>query len=117
MTNPEKSLLSLRAPVARAERRMRLGRALASFATTLAVALGAAIVALALRKAGVLPEKATRIALGLLAASPFVVALVFALRKLPPRAGAVALDKHHALSDRIASALSFAELPAAERTA
>ena len=44
MTNPEKSLLSLRAPVARAERRMRLGRALASFATTLAVALGAAIV-------------------------------------------------------------------------
>ncbi|MEZ4294556.1 MAG: hypothetical protein R3B70_06245 [Polyangiaceae bacterium] len=46
----------------------------------------------------------------------FLVLLIAALRKLPPRAGTVALDKAHQLSDRLTNAVSFAEVKGAERT-
>ena len=38
------------------------------------------------------------------------------LRARPAHAGAIALDRHHALHDRITNALSFSELPAERRT-
>lgn len=47
----------------------------------------------------------------------FLVLLAAALRRLPPRAGSVALDKALHLSDRLTNALSFASVRDAERTA
>ena len=44
-----------------------------------------------------------------------ITLLAAALRRLPPRAGTIALDRSHHLSDRLTSALAFASLP--ERTA
>lgn len=44
-----------------------------------------------------------------------MVAHSFARRRPRPE-GALALDRHHALADRIATALAFNEVPAAERT-
>src|SRR5204863_7986973 len=38
------------------------------------------------------------------------------LREQPAKAGAIALDRHHKLHDRLSSALSFSELPQTERT-
>jgi hypothetical protein len=52
------------------------------------------------------------VALGVLV----VVPLVAFLRRLPLRAGTIALDRSHGLSDRLTSAIEFARLPAAERT-
>ncbi len=47
-----------------------------------------------------------------------VLALVIAaLRKLPPSAGSIALDKSHSLSDRLTNALAFARISDAQRTA
>ncbi len=108
---------ALRLPVRGAERRMRIARALGAGSTALCFALAAAALALALRKLGWLPEKATRAALSVIGAFPLVVAAAFGLRRLPPQAGAVALDRHYGLADRIASALSFSDLPRAEQTA
>ena len=42
--------------------------------------------------------------------------LVIWFERRPRHYGALALDRHHALSDRISSALSFSELPEGERT-
>ncbi|WP_309675736.1 hypothetical protein, partial [Pseudomonas sp.] len=36
--------------------------------------------------------------------------------KLPPRAGSIALDRSHVLSDRLTSALEFSKVPAADRS-
>jgi hypothetical protein len=38
------------------------------------------------------------------------------VRKLPQRAGAIALDRHHDLKDRLSSALSFGDMPQGDRT-
>src|SRR5262245_38127834 len=46
----------------------------------------------------------------------FLTLLVTALRRLPPRAGSIALDKAHALNDRLTNALSFAGMGEAQRT-
>ncbi|HLM72558.1 MAG TPA: hypothetical protein VK459_07700, partial [Polyangiaceae bacterium] len=47
-----------------------------------------------------------------------VLAVVVALiRKLPPRAGTLALDRHHNLHDRLTNALAFSALPKEQRTA
>lgn len=50
------------------------------------------------------------------AAFAVIALLAAALRRLPPRAGSIALDRSHRLSDRLTSALAFAELAPAERT-
>ncbi len=104
-------------PVRRAERRLRLGRALHVSATALAFGLGGAIVVTALRKMGVVPEAMTRGVLGGLGLAWLAATAVAYARRLPPSAGAVALDRHHGLSDRLSSALEFAGLPGEQRSA
>ena len=100
----------------RAERRLRTKRALAWAAKAFAAGLVGAAVVLILRKTGLAPERFGRIALVVCASQVLVVAALGYTRKLPRRAGAVALDRFHGLADRLSSALSFGELPGAERT-
>jgi hypothetical protein len=100
----------------RAERRLRTRRAVAWAAKSLAAGLVAAAVILVLRKTGLVPERWCRLGLVLAAAQVVAVAALAYTRALPRRAGAVALDRFHALSDRLSSALSFGELPGVERT-
>src|SRR6476659_6500293 len=76
-------------PARRAERRLRLGRALAAGTTAACVALVLGIVTLALRKLGVLHERPARVVVGLLVAVPLVTAALAWRRALPSRAGAV----------------------------
>lgn len=109
-------LAAIERPAGRAERRLRLRAALAWSAKALAAGLVAACVFLVLRKTGLIGERACRV--GLIVAG-FQVLLVAGLgfaRRLPRRAGAVALDRFHGLSDRLSSALSFGEVAAADRT-
>jgi hypothetical protein len=100
----------------RAERRIRLGRALVVGAKSLCVGLVIVAVALALRKTHTISEIVARAAVALAVVQLAVAFAVAYTRPLPRRAGAVALDRFHALSDRLSSALSFGELPADERT-
>lgn len=51
-----------------------------------------------------------------LAAVPVALALVELFRRQPKYAGAQALDRAHGLDDRIATALSFSDIPAERRT-
>lgn len=109
----------IRHAAARAERRMRLGRLIAALPTAATLSLGATGIALAVRKVSpqLLPEVW---ALGLIAgcAGALVARLAYAyLRTLPPRSGALALDRHHALHGRITNALEFAEVAEPKRTA
>lgn len=93
-----------------AELRMRVGRALAALPTALTLALGAAGVALVLSKLYLVSD---RVALASFvgAAISLVGTLVWAAAKrLPPRAGAIALDRYHRLDGRVTNALEFAEL-------
>jgi hypothetical protein len=113
---PMISLEAIERPARSAETRLRLRRAFRWAARGLAAALFAALVLLVLRKTGVVGERFARIGMGLAA---FEVLAVFAVAyglRLPRRAGAVALDRYHGLADRLSSALSFQELPAADRT-
>jgi len=107
---------SIEQPALAAERRIRLGRSLAVGTTALAAGLVVAVVTLTLRKIGILHEGWARALLVAAALQVVVAAVVAYLRPVPLRAGAVALDRHHDLADRLASALSFAALPDAERT-
>jgi hypothetical protein len=116
MSSPEEGIEQIRRLAQRAERRIRLGRALEVGGKALCASLGMAIVVEALHKGGVLGERPAR-ALWAAAALTLVAAILVAwVRRLPDRAGARALDRHHGLHDRLASALSFAELPAGRRT-
>jgi len=101
----------------RAEQRLRMQRALVWGAKALAGALVAAVVVLVLRKTGVVSERTARVALAVAGLQVFVVAGAGFAKRLPRRAGAVALDRFHGLADRLSSALSFGELAPAERTA
>jgi len=105
------------AKVARkAERRLRLVRALAWGTSATCVALVLAVVTLVLRKTGHISEKATWVAFAVEAGLAIAVTSLAYLHKLPSRAGALALDRHHGLADRLASALSFGDLPQKDRT-
>ncbi|HWL88515.1 MAG TPA: hypothetical protein VNO21_22080, partial [Polyangiaceae bacterium] len=99
-----------------AERRIRFGRALGAGATSLAIALLVAAAALTLRKTAVIGEWTARVVLSLAMLQVVAVAVVTYVRPLALRAGAVALDRHHGLADRLSSALSFGDLSDAERT-
>lgn len=97
---------------------MRLGRVLGAVPVVLTAALAACVVVLVVRK--VVPEhlSETRTRLLLVGAgfAALVALVVVALRRLPPRAGALALDRHHGLADRLTSALAFDEVPAGDRS-
>ena len=101
---------------ARAERRIRLVRALAWGTSALCASLVAAVVTLILRKTSHCSERSAVIAFVIEGAFVLLVVGAAWVRKLPRRAGAVALDRFHGLADRLSSALSFGELPPAERT-
>jgi len=100
----------------RAERRIRLVRAVQMVGRTSCASVLFAIVDVALRKTGVIGEGTAR---ALLTGAGVPVLLAAAAGwglRLPERAGARALDRFYGLHDRIASALSFAEQAARERT-
>jgi hypothetical protein len=100
-----------------AQGRARVMAALDGLFSTLAVALLAVATALTLSK--VVPGFSPRIVADVIAAAVAAAlgaAVYTGTRPLPKFAGAMALDTYHGLSDRLSSALSFAALPARERT-
>jgi hypothetical protein len=109
-----------RRAASRAERRLRARAFLRAVAFWLPLPLGYAASALTVLKLTSASPSAQRIALGagaLLAAVSIGMALRALLRRPAPWSGALALDEHHGLSDRITTALSLLERPEAERTA
>ncbi|WP_438014708.1 hypothetical protein WMF18_27925 [Sorangium sp. So ce315] len=113
-----KHLDRIRSAAFAVELRLRFGRALRALPSALTLALAIAAGTLAVHKA--LPahlgeQRARQILLGagLLVLATVVVAM---LRRLQPRAGTMALDRHHGLHDRLTNALAFDALPAAQRT-
>ncbi|WP_437924435.1 hypothetical protein WMF37_36220 [Sorangium sp. So ce291] len=113
-----KHLDRIRSAALAVELRLRFGRALRALPSALTLALAIAAGTLAVHKA--LPahlgeQRARQLLLGagLLVLVTLVVAM---LRRLPPRAGTMALDRHHGLQDRLTNALAFEALPAAQRT-
>lgn len=110
------TLSPIERPAHQAEQRLRLRRAILWAAKALAGGLVAVAVLLVLRKTGIVSEKVCRIGVALATLQVFVAASIAYARKLPRRAGAVALDRFHGLADRLSSALSFGELRAEERT-
>jgi hypothetical protein len=113
---PDPRVAPIQRQASRAERRLRVTRAVAWGAKAAAAGLVAAAVIVILRKTGLVPERLSRIGLIIAAAQVVVVAVFAYTRTLPRRAGAVALDRFHGLADRLSSALSFGELPGTERT-
>ncbi|WP_437731092.1 hypothetical protein [Sorangium sp. So ce1335] len=113
-----KHLDRIRSAAFAVELRLRFGRALRALPSALTLALAIAAGTLAVHKA--LPahlgeQRARQLLLGagLLVLATVVVAM---LRRLPPRAGTMALDRHHGLHDRLTNAIAFDALPAAQRT-
>src|SRR3954464_12795142 len=96
----------------RTELRMRASAALDALVSTTAISLAALAIALTAAKLGVVPPRVLRdFAMG--SALAVVLASVRAgTRKIPKFAGALLLDGHHGLADRLTNALSFAALPA-----
>jgi hypothetical protein len=115
----ERGLLRLAGAARRASFRMRLAVALAAAAKVVPPVL--VVVAVLLGVAKLRPtERADRwvlIAAGLGIAVTLAAALRAALHRQAPLAGAVALDRHHGLLGRVASALEFRRISAGERTA
>ncbi|HVY47164.1 MAG TPA: hypothetical protein VHB21_14855 [Minicystis sp.] len=115
----ERRLGRIRRAAALAELRMRIARALAVLPTALTLALAAAAIVLVVRK--VLPHRLTdhgaRWLLAVDGAVALLAVVVASARRLPPHAGTVALDRFHALSDRLTNALAFLTVPASKRTA
>jgi len=110
------SLAAIEKPARTAERRLRLARVVAWASKALAGGLTVAIILLAGFKLRVIGMRATVAGIVIATAIVLVVAVVAYVRRLPRYAGAAALDKFHGLSDRLSSALSFGELPEAERS-
>ena len=100
----------------RAERRLRLARTLKWGTSALCVALAMAVVTLVLRKTATISERAAWVGFAVEIALAVVVMVVAWTWKLPASAGAIALDRHHGLADRLSSALSFGAMPQNERT-
>ncbi len=114
----ERKLQQIRRAARHAETRMRLSRAVSVLPTVLTLSLAVSGVAIALRKIwpAALPESwATAVVLG--AGCGIFITIAYALlRRLPPWAGALALDRHHRLDGRITNALEFTESGPAERS-
>src|SRR5690349_13841354 len=101
------SLQPIEQPSQQTERRLRTRRAILWAAKALAAGFVAIAVFLILRKVGVIGERACRAGVAVAMIQVFVVAGIAYTRRLPRRAGAVALDRFHGLADRLSSALSF----------
>lgn len=110
---------TLRQAAQRAERRMRLARVLDVWPVATVWAAALAAVVLLVRKVAHerLGERAGILGLAVIALGWLVVILVAALRRLPPHAGALALDRHHRLDGRLPNAVVFGATPANQRTA
>jgi len=96
---------------------MRTARAIAVLPTAATIAGLAVGLAIAARKVLPLYVEERHAWLVIIAAALSVLfALLYALvRRLPPRAGALALDNYHRLEGRLANALAFNELASSER--
>jgi hypothetical protein len=101
----------------RTELRMRTSAALDALVSTTAVSLIALALALTVSKVapGFAPHLVRDVIIGAVVAT-LVAAIRGATRRLPKFAGALALDIHHGLSDRLTNALSFEALPPDRRT-
>jgi hypothetical protein len=100
-------------------RRLKLRRALTATSACLPLPLGYAAVVIGAAKALPLTAVQARPWLwGALLPAAFVVAVAVraALSRRAPFEGALALDRHHGLEDRISNALAFSRLPSAERS-
>ena len=100
-------------------RRLKLRRALTAFAVGLPLPLGYAAVVVGVAK--LLPLSAAQARPWLWAtALPLLLVAAAAARAASPRRGplegALALDRHHGLHDRVANALAFSKMPAEEQT-
>ncbi|HXX65940.1 MAG TPA: hypothetical protein VEK07_02085 [Polyangiaceae bacterium] len=100
----------------RAERRIRMARSVRATVYALCGALAFAIIDVSLRKVGAIGESTARALLATAAASVALAAAVAWRSRLPARAGARALDRFHGYSDRLSSALAFAERPGDQQT-
>lgn len=99
--------------------RLRLDASLSRFVRLLPVPLVYGVIALTiikLRQPGVETLQALAYAGVGFAAVPVLGALLSWFASRPKHSGALALDKHHALADRLTSALSFEELDENHRT-
>jgi hypothetical protein len=114
----ERGLARFRRSARRADRRRRIGLALAAAARTAPLVIGAIAVPLAYTKLRPAHggEGWVLVAVGGGLALLLARALLAATRKGAPLAGAIELDRFHDTGGRIANALAFARLPAAERT-
>lgn len=106
-----KGLGQIRRAAAAVELRMRIARGLVVLPTALTAALAVSAATLAVRKVrpDVLANKRAweiLIGAGVLALGAVVVAMA---RRLPPRAGTIALDRHHHLDGRLTNAIAFAD--------
>lgn len=98
--------------------RLRIARAVRYLPNALTLAFAVVAGTLACRKLfpdHLSEQRARHILIGA-AAAVVAVALVGLLRKLPPRAGTIALDRHHKLHDRLTNALAFDAIKASDRT-
>jgi hypothetical protein len=116
MSSHEQGIARIERLAERTARRIRLGRALTFGGQALCAALGVAILDLALRKVGVVRETTARCVLGGAGIAVIAASVVGWAWTLPRWAGARALDRYHGWHDRLANALAFASLSAAERT-
>jgi hypothetical protein len=96
---------------------MRAAVAVDALVSTLAVSLVAVALALTLSKVwSGFPREGVRDVVAGAVVAIAARTLQRSLRRLPKFAGALALDVYHGFSDRLTSALSFAGLPAEQRT-
>src|ERR1700729_3719453 len=102
-----KQLGQIRRAATLVELRLRLSRSLRALPAVLTAALAVTAVTLAVRKVApdVLSNRHAWEILGACAAAVLAAVVVAMLRGLPPRAGAVALDRHHQLQGRLTNAL------------
>ncbi len=101
----------------RTELRIRFSAALDALVSMLAISLVAVALALTLSKVapGAFPHAVRDVVVAGLVAT-IVATVRAATRRLPRFSGALLLDVHHGLSDRLTNALSFASLPPEQRT-
>jgi hypothetical protein len=119
-TDPTTALSRIGRAAGRVELRMRFARVLGVLTYCLLAVIAAVSAGLGVYKiAPKLRPHPLEIAIAIFAVTlvSLIVLIVEMARRLPPRAGSVALDRSHGLADRLTSALEFAKKPASERSA